>query len=377
MSRPLAFLSLAAAVALLAGLAGPPPAPAQVKPVEENFTTADGVRLRGLFHRSPRPAEGDPVVVLLYPPGPGHSMDSPGDWAGLTATLNGKGFHVFRFDWRGHGKSTDITDPDEFWNRKAPPFTATGIWNQKYVKGLKDKPVRNTLSVQKDIDPRYFPVYVNDLCAARMHLDAKNDLGLLNTSSVYLIGAGDTATLGLLWMAAEWLRPAIHPMLGGGRMYTITPTKVVVNPPAGADIAGAVWLSATRPPQVKEKVLEGWVDIAPKMRANNPMLFLYGAQEPAKPGADGKFFFEHVLTAGGSKTTNPLDQTFLTPISGTRLSGVDLIGKGSDLSTRETILRYLAARQKDRVSVVRKERKYVTPYYINLAHFGLYPDNKK
>lgn len=367
MAAPVVF----AAAAALALVGDPRPARAQNKPVEENFTTADGVRLKGLFHKSGTPAEGNPVVVLLYPPGAGNSLNKPGDWDGLASTLNKAGYHVFRFDWRGHGKSTDIVDTDEFWNLTGRP-TPTGIWNQKYVKGVKDRPVKNTLSVAKDIDPKYFPVYVNDLAAARFHLDAKNDDKRLNTGEVYLIGAGDAATLGLLWLAAEWHRPAVS--RGGGP--SVVPSgggKGDMKLSAGVDVAGAVWLSATRPAQVKEKVVEGWVAQTPKLRDRNPMLFLQGAQEPAKAGADGKFFFEQVLKAKGSKTLNPLDQTFLTPISGTKLGGVELLGKSDELATEGTILSYLKARRKDRDAVVRQERKYVTPYAINLAFFGVFP----
>ena len=39
------------------------------KPVEETFLTADGVRLKGRFHKSGKPAAGNPIAVLLYEPG--------------------------------------------------------------------------------------------------------------------------------------------------------------------------------------------------------------------------------------------------------------------------------------------------------------------
>src|SRR5438552_1022053 len=100
----------------------------QDKPIEETFNTADGVRLKGLFHKSGTPAPGNPVAIVLYQPGVGNSLDKPGDWSGLTADLNKKGFHVFRFDWRGHGKSTDIIDTEQFWTNQV-----TGPWNRKYV----------------------------------------------------------------------------------------------------------------------------------------------------------------------------------------------------------------------------------------------------
>ena len=64
--------------------------------------------------------------------------------------------------------------------------------------------MKNELHVKTDINQaRYLPVYVNDLAAVRLHLDQKNDNGDVNTSSIYLVGASETATLGMMWLAAE------------------------------------------------------------------------------------------------------------------------------------------------------------------------------
>ncbi len=373
--RPwMAALIVFAASALVAATNDTPTAQAQdkkpVTPVEENFTTADGVRLRGLFHKSPKGGQGDPVVILLYPPGPGNTMLKPGDWDGLTVDLNDKGFHVFRFDWRGHGKSTDITDTDKFWDN-----LITGPWNKKYIKGANKKPVKNELSGKTDFEPKYFLPYVTDLAAVRMHIDQKNDQGDLNSSSIYLIGAGNTATLGMLWMASEWYRPAIHPVLPFGQSYKLVPTQgIEADPAGGADIAGAIWLSATRPQSVPAAAVQGWAK-NPKLRENNHMLFLFGEQEPKIASGDSKWFFNEVLVAKGNKQlgVKELDQTFLTSIPKSKLSGVALLGNNADLKTEDTILKYLAARQKDRVSLTRKERKFPGPYFIDLREFGIFP----
>src|SRR5688572_5275497 len=84
---------LAAPLLLVALSLDSPPAGAQepAKPVEEAFNTADGVRLKGLFHRSPGgDKQGDAVVVLLYPPGPDRDMLT-GSWDGLVGRLNAAG----------------------------------------------------------------------------------------------------------------------------------------------------------------------------------------------------------------------------------------------------------------------------------------------
>jgi pimeloyl-ACP methyl ester carboxylesterase len=373
--RPLLLTAPLLLVALALDL---PPAGARppARPVEEAFTTADGVRLKGLFHRSPvGDRQGDAVVVLLYPPGPDRDMRG-GNWDGLVGRLNEAGFHVFRFDWRGHGRSTDIVDPlgdgtpfSGFWTN-----AVTGAWNRRYVRGFNRRPVKNELRVTADVNhSRYFPVYVNDLAAVRLHLDQKNDNGVGNTSSIYLVGAGDTATLGMMWLAAEWARPAVAPVLPNGLQYKSVPQSTLVSPdpPAGADVAGAVWLSADRPAGVPEGTVRAWARSAPKLRDNNKMLFVYGADD-GDAERDAGAFFHKVLVAGGSRELPPVEQTFLFPVAGTRLNGIDLLGQYGrrvDPLPEETVLEYLAARQKDRVTMVRKTRNYVTPYYVDMNYF--------
>lgn len=373
MRRLLAAPLVFAAVAGLALVGDPGPAAAQPPaPIDETFPTADGVRLKGLFHKSPDGAkQGNAVVVLLYAPGPDRSMTKPGDWDGLAQTLNKEGFHVFRFDWRGHGKSTDIQDPAEFWKNPI-----TGPWNNRHVKGAKARPVKNDLAVKADIDPRYFPAYVTDLAAARAYLDQKSDQGDLNSSSIYLVGAGDAATLGMLWLAAEWVRPAVHPTLANGVEYKAVPTNgIVVNTAAGRDVAGAIWLSGTRPTAVRADAVSGWAKANLQLRDNNHMLFVYGEKDPAAV-RDAKFFYDEVLVGKGNRAlaVKPLEQTFLSQIAGSKLSGVGFLESAAkELGVQDTIVKYLAARQKDRASVLKKPRGYVSPYYIDLGYFGLRP----
>ena len=358
-------------------------------PEEVSFDTADGVRLKGLFHKGrpvdpapkagandpmvPRGGPTDPVVILLYPPGVGNTMDKPGDWAGLAKTLNDKGYHVFRFDWRGHGKSSDVTDTDLFWRTGL-----TAPWNQKYIKPAKGKAVKNELRVKDDIVPRdlphYLPVYVNDLAAVRMYLDQRNDQGDLNTSSIYLIGSGDAATIGTLWLTAEWHRPAIAPLLGAGVQMKVVPTNgIVADPPAGQDIAGAVWLSAARSTGIPAQSMTRWTaQYATKLREVNPMLFLYGQGDTAA-AAQSDFFYKQVLVAAGNKQlgVKELEQTFIKPIPGSKLNGAALLGNDAMLGTETRITEYLAARQKDRVNKTVKKRTYVSPYFIDLSFFGI------
>ncbi|HXD87388.1 MAG TPA: hypothetical protein VN641_12905 [Urbifossiella sp.] len=364
--------------ALLASFADNSPAFAQkadgAKPEEETFTTADGVRLKGLFHRAETKIAGNPVVILLYQPGAGNTMDKPGDWAGLTKTLTKKGFNVFRFDWRGHGKSKDIVDGDLFWNN-----SITGPWNRRFVKGFNKKPPKGELDVKNDLlyGNKYYPMFVQDLAAVRNQLDGKNDQGDLSTSSIYLIGAGDAATIGMLWMSEEWMRPEIHPQFLGTDYYQVSPLPMFPPNPgaeAGNDIAGAVWLSASRLTSIPERLVTDWSKANLKLRDNNHMLFLYGDKDK-KGHLDAKFFYDQVLVAKGNKNlgVKQLEQTFLREVQGTALKGVSLLGNDGALHTETDIMKFLEARQKDRASKVRRQRKYAHPYFINLQAFGINP----
>jgi pimeloyl-ACP methyl ester carboxylesterase len=349
-------------------------------PTEETFSTADGVILRGLFYKAVQNTASAPVVVLLYPPGQrGAETDmTKGDWEGLARRLTLEGYNVFRFDWRGHGKrGHEIKDRDTFWTN---PYT--GPWNIKYVSGFGKKPLKNDIYFKDIRDPlRYLPVYLLDLAAVRAHLDNKNDLGDCNTSSIYLIGAGTAATLGMAWIVTEWHRPAVAPGLGelvpAGR-YEFVPQRILggIKVAAGEDISGAVWLSPHRPSIVSETLAKSWIsNYAPRMRDNNPMLFLYGDGD-AQAQRDARFFFQEVLVGAGNRSLGllPLNPKYLFAIKGAKnLSGVGLLGNNATLQTEDTIVQFMSAIQKERAKVTRRQRNYSAAWSIDLRFFGFTP----
>jgi hypothetical protein len=354
-------------------------------PVEETFTTADGMQLHGLFHKSEKNPGIDPVVILLYPPGKGNSMKAPGDWEGLANRLAKEGFNVFRFDWRGHGKSTTITDTKKFWVPMTNPFTA--VWNERMITGAPKAggggKIKNDFMFKDLKNPaeKYAPVYMLDLAAARFHLDEKNDTGDLNMSSVYLIGAEGAAGIGFGWLVTEWNRPATAPtpnQLGSNPRYDFIPQPLVGGIPseAGKDISGAVWLSPSRLNAVDPKVVQTWIaKQATNLRENNPMLFLVGDKDP-KGMTSAKFFYDEVLVAKPKigSPLQPLDQTFLKEVKGGgTLVGAALLGQDTTLKTEDTIVKFLEAIQKNRAKIVRKNRGFANPYSIDLAAFGVFP----
>jgi hypothetical protein len=246
--------------------------------------------------------------------------------------------------------------------------------------------VKNTLFF-KDLKfpDGYFPVYLLDLAAARYHLDNKNNRSGVNTSSIYLIGSDTAATIGMAWLASEWNRPAFVPnanqLLGSTYptyKYVPQPLAGGLDTEAGTDISGAVWLSANRPTgnrSISPILIKSWAaKYAPKMRDNNPMLFLYGEKDlAAKKQAD--FFFNEVLVAKPrpGMPLRELELTFEKPVGGTELSGVNLLGNNDKLKTEDTIMSFLSSLQKERANRVPKDRGFNSPWLIQIGPIGVDP----
>jgi pimeloyl-ACP methyl ester carboxylesterase len=383
MAAPLIFVTAVGLTSVETRLAtAQPPGP-----VQETFRTADGVELNGVFHATAKNPNTAPVVVFLYAPGADRDM-TKGDWGGLAKRFTEEGYHVFQFDWRGHGKSTNIKDKMKFWTN--PYLNGPGANFNMYIKGGPPKmPLKNELSV-KDLGTnanRYAPAYLNDLAAVRLHLDTKNDNKELNASTIYVVGAGEAAGLGMAWLTAEWKRPAVMPniqLLGiGATGYEFVPQPLRGNfDEAGADFGGAVWLTAHRFTSLPAATIQKWVannQMAPKLRENNPMLFLYaekdtvGAQSGKK---QAEFFFNEVLVAEPRKGSplEKLEQTRILEVKGAeKLEGVKLLGQNATLKTEDTIVQYFSFIQKTRQKLPSKARKYDAPYFIDVRYFDLRP----
>jgi alpha-beta hydrolase superfamily lysophospholipase len=79
------------------------PASAEAAPEQEklSFTTADGVRIIGIYRA---PADGQNMVVLLH--GLGSTKE---EWESFEKVLAEKGYGYFAYDARGHGESVKTT----------------------------------------------------------------------------------------------------------------------------------------------------------------------------------------------------------------------------------------------------------------------------
>lgn len=330
---------------------------------DELIETADGVKLRGVLYKAQNSKNGS-CVILLHDP----FTDPNKGWDDFGKALAAGGYHVLRFDFRGHGKSKDII-PEKFWKDGG----------NAVLPGGNKNPPKKTLE-EKDYSgkPAYFSQLVNDIAAARNHLDKLNDDGQVNTSSVYIIGAGAAATLGMMFLATEWHREQKKPMgaFGAKKLYITANGGIVAGEsPAGRDYGGCVWLSPKLMKGFSKNTVENWVsthgrDTNGDLRKETPMLFVYGEKD-AGGVSSSKFFFDEVMVANGRGTKlEKLDQTYLRPRTGTNLSGVGLLGKDDTLGTEKLTLEFLNKMEELRRKKVRITREYTEPLRINLASFG-------
>lgn len=352
-------ISLAAAASFLAlTMVAPGQAqqPSKANKEDISFRTVDGVLLKGAFYPSSKGANS-PVVMFLHKLG---SNSSTGDWNGLAARLQAKGFAVLSFDFRGHGKSTTIIEPKTFWSY--PP-------NQVYVKGYaagstNPKKVINFTDIRSN---GYIPYLLNDIAAARHDLDNRNDNGQCNTSNIILIGAEEGASLGMMWICTEFYRPAVYQNglagFGGGP---------VNNNPAGEDIAGAVWLSLRRNPGLTASssiTFPYFQAVSNTPAVRDIQMWFAAGDKDARGKEDALYMYDKILNAEKKKDQLPL--TSHKTIDGTSLRGVNLIGK-KELPTDELVEKFLDGAIKIRPNQSQKKRNAseFKPLYIDPTHFG-------
>jgi hypothetical protein len=225
------------------------------------FATADGVQLSGTFY--PPGGKRDAVVLLLHPIGKGEDSHKTG-WDSLAQSLNKQGYAVLSFDFRGHGKSTEV-DRKKFWSVPV---------NQAHVKGNKASPDEIKF---EDFKPTYYPMLVNDIAAAKSFLDRQNDQGRCNTSALILIGAESGAALGSVWLNSEFYRYKFFPP-----SFPQFPIPRFAEEPEGKGTIAAVFLSVS--PLMGEKArplsLEKVLTIPGKLNGV-PIAFLYGEGDKA------------------------------------------------------------------------------------------------
>jgi pimeloyl-ACP methyl ester carboxylesterase len=217
------------------------------------FATADEVELHGTFYSGTRRS---PAVLLLHTLGEERSSRP---WKGLAEHLHKAGYAVLSFDFRGHGKSTTV-DPQVFWS---PRF----MTNRNLVRGAGSEEISF-----RDFDKRYHAALVNDIAAAKAYLDRKNDQGECDTSNLIVVGAETGATLGAVWMNAEWHRHRLQPAPFFG-----APAQLHIDP-EGRNLLCGVWLSISPELGGRTISLSGTLDL-PGRQKKVPMVFLFGKRD--------------------------------------------------------------------------------------------------
>jgi alpha-beta hydrolase superfamily lysophospholipase len=217
------------------------------------FPSADGVELRGTFFAGDKQSA---TVLLLHD----LEEDSHGKtWRSLANALHRKGHAVLLFDFRGHGDSTEV-DAAEFWSSRYPS-------NRYLVRGFPQGEISH-----KNFDSRYYPVLANDITAAKAYLDRRNDDGQCNSSNLVVIGAGAGATLGGLWMNAEWRRHELRPASFPRQAPQLEAS------PQGKNILCAMWLSIDAKLGSRNVNLPALLDL-PGRHGEVPMVLMHGEND--------------------------------------------------------------------------------------------------
>ena len=194
---------------------------------------------------------------------------------------------------------------------------------------------------------------MNDIAAAKAYLDRRNDQKELNSSSVVIIGAGEGATLGAMWLANECRRKRDTNM----PPVPFPQAAVLASQPEISDIACAVWLTIS--PKLGTTVpLSRWL-IEAGRKNKVPMAFFFGKTD----SAGSSLARDHV--AAIKKLTGTKSKDFqLTgsyAISGTKLIGSLLLDK--NLDTETFIKKYLDTVLEARGSKEQKDRKSEASQY--------------
>jgi hypothetical protein len=335
--RSLSRKSLLLGLVLLAGTALPvSPALGQgnkkADTKDVSFKSYDGVTLKGTLYPNSG-GKRDAVVILLHDfdskKGGSSQKDNLPD---LAASLQADGYVVLTFDFRGFGDSKNVGE--KFWS--FPHNQAQNI-----RKGAK---TAETID-QKDFRPGYYPYLVNDIAAAKAYLDRLNDQKGCNTSSVVVIGSGQGATLGAMWMCNECWRKKDK---NSGPMAI--PARPEFDDPESKDLACGVWLSIS--PKIEGRLvgrpLQNWL-VEACQKNKIPMGFALGKNDSTN---------DNLVTGlvkaikGNGKTKVSVS---IARIPGTNLVGSKLLEKS--LETDKVIKKYLDGVMEKRGSQEMRDRE--------------------
>ena len=314
LSRTFLLLGLAALTAALlpGGLARGQEKKKDADTKDVSFKTFDGAELKGTLYPNAS-GKRDAVVLLL------HDFDSKKGGSSqkdklpeLAKALQEDGYVVLSFDFRGFGESKNV-DKSKFW--KYP--------HNRYIKGA----VRMPESIEYNNFMRgYYPYLVNDIAAAKAYLDRLNDQKICNSSSLIVIGAGQAAALGSLWMFNETKRRKDKNSGSGGLM------PIVLDDPESKDLACGFWLTISPTIEGRSARLQSWLyDVGQRNKV--PMGFMLGKNDTRNDNLVSGV----VKSIRNGKTKVKVG---VARIAGTNLVGARLLEK--NLGTEKLIRKFLA-----------------------------------
>jgi predicted alpha/beta hydrolase len=274
-----------------------------------SFFTADGVTLRGTLY--PSSAKKDAACVLMLPDLAPTFSRKDRNWVALAETLQKAGFDVLTFDYRGHGDSTLIHNGPQFWS-----------YRQNQVL-----PGRATTLDARRFPTRYYSWLVQDIAAARAFLGQRHDDGKVNEANLIVLGAGEGASLGVLWLGAELHRFA-NPFgaMPGMAMPGMAGPRGV--PGAGSqpevrDVVACVWLGMPGRLGRRNEIAVTHVLLLLKQRERPPLMGFF-------TGADSTDTLNRRSTKTGTLTVRK--------VPGTRAFGAALV---NEPRTAEAVRSYL------------------------------------
>ncbi len=306
------------------------------------ITTIDGVELHGTFYPGEKPKS--PTIIMLH--AIGDSAVNKKDYISLAQALQ-PNYAVMLFDFRGHGKSKDVTP--EFWKYKL---------NFAGIKGANPK--KMTIEFN-ELDKSYYPVLINDIAAVKGFLDRRNDDKECNTSSTILIGAETGATLGAIWLNSQWHLTRMIPNPNG----PFLPPQASPNP-EGKDVIACIWLSPTSKLGGSNTVsLTRTLDVPVKMNGCSTV-FMYGDKDDA-----GKTVCEALFSKLTVKDNPKFKFVVTYPVKNTKLTGIALTRK--TLGTDTAISDYLDSVVEKKANEWTKRDFKTSQYSWRMGPGGLIP----
>jgi hypothetical protein len=144
------------------------------------------------------------------------------------------------------------------------------------VRGVKAGKLKETIE-WKEFTPTYQSALANDIAAARAFLELRGDTGQCDAANLSLVGAYDGATVGAVWLNAEWHR------------YRAVRTGLktsLAQRPEGRNVTGAVWLSIRGSLGNRSVSLTSMLDV-PVWQNGVPVGFVYAEDDaPGKATAN-------------------------------------------------------------------------------------------